>query len=298
MKLREQFNDYLLNNNVSQASVARALGISASALNQWLSNEYKGNVDKITESVKSFLIRQAEKKSQIKFEIVFCNTTVAKKTFEVARICHLDNEIGIIYGDAGLGKTVALKEYARLNPDVVLIEATLGYTTKVVISKLHRAIGYDGLGSINNMFEDIVDRLRGSGRLIIVDEAEHLPYRALELLRRIYDMAEVGILLVGMPRLLSNIRGLHGQFLQLYSRVGIASKVERLNEDDVQTILQSSLKDVSNEVLRSFYTSSNGNARILSKLIKRSLRIAEINNKQIDEELIQETARLLIIWKQ
>lgn len=295
MKLREHFNEYLLKNNVSQAGAARALGISASALNQWLSNEYKGNVDKITESVKSFLIRQQEKESQTKFEILFCHTTVAKKTFEVARICHLDNEIGIIYGEAGLGKTVALKEYARLNPDVVLLEATLGYTTKVVISKLHRAIGLDGLGSINNMFEEIIERLKSSGRLIIIDEAEHLPYRALELLRRIYDMAEVGILLVGMPRLIKNIKGLHGQFLQLYSRVGIASKVEKLNEDDVKTMLQSTLNAFSNDVLRTFFSSSNGNARILSKLIKRSLRIAAINNKSIDREVIEETKRLLII---
>lgn len=49
------------------------------------------------------------------------------------------------------------------------------------------------------MFSDIVDKLKSSGRLIIIDEAEHLPYKSLELVRRIYDKANVGILLVGMP---------------------------------------------------------------------------------------------------
>ena len=57
------------------------------------------------------------------------------------------------------------------------------------------------------MMLDIIDKLKSSGRLIIVDEAEHLPYTSLELLRRIYDKAEVGILLVGMPRLMKNLKG-------------------------------------------------------------------------------------------
>lgn len=295
LDLREQLNNFLSKNDVSQAKVSRALGVSASALNQWLFNEYKGNVDKITEAVKSFLIRQEEKESQLQFQITFCHITATKKVWEVARICHLDNEIGIIYSDAGLGKTVALKEYAKLNPDVVLIEATLGYTTKVVFSKLHKALGLDGLGSINSMFEEVVEKLKYSGRLIIIDEAEHLPYRSLELLRRIYDMAGVGIMLAGMPRLLQNIKGLHGQYRQLYSRVGIASKLEILSQEDVETILKSVLKEFSNSILKAFYTHSRGNGRTLSKLIKRSLRIAELNDKPLDSELIKETARLLII---
>jgi DNA transposition AAA+ family ATPase len=75
------------------------------------------------------------------------------------------------------------------------------------------------------MFLDIIDKLKSSGRLNIIDEAEPLPYKSLELLRRIYDKAQVGILLVGMPRLIMNLKGEKRQYAQLYSRVGIATRL-------------------------------------------------------------------------
>ena len=55
------------------------------------------------------------------------------------------------------------------------------------------------------MVSGIVKKLKGSGRMIIIDEAEHLPYKALELLRRVHDKAGMGVLLVGLPRLIHKI---------------------------------------------------------------------------------------------
>ena len=56
-------------------------------------------------------------------------------------------------------------------------------------------------------------------RLLIVDEAENLPYRALEITRRIHDKTGVGVLLIGRSILLENLKGYNNQYDQLYSRV-------------------------------------------------------------------------------
>ncbi|MBI3584007.1 MAG: AAA family ATPase [Nitrospinae bacterium] len=292
--LRKELRDLMENRGLSLSSVSRALGISTAALSQWLSNQYVGNIAKIDDSVKGFLQREKERLNAPKKTIEFVITSVARKVFEVARLCHLDREIGVIYGDAGLGKTMSVKEYARKNSDVILIEADLGYTAKMVFLELHRRLGMDGRGSIHEMFEDVVSKVKDSGRLIIVDEAEHLPYRALELLRRIYDKAGIGILLAGMPRLIANLRGKKGEYAQLYSRIGVAGRLERLKEKDTEEIVSSVIPS-ANGLCKVFYEASLGNTRILSKLILRATRVASLNNISVTADIVRETAKMLII---
>lgn len=274
--------------------MARALGISGAALSQWLDGKYKGDVKRINEAVKAFLIREKERLQTPKKMFPFVMTANAQKVFETARFCHIDGEIGLVIGEAGTGKTTAIKEYARQNPDVILIEADLGYTTRVLFRELHRAVGYDGEGLIHDMFTDVVGKLEGSGRLIIVDEAEHLPYRALELLRRVYDKAGIGILLVGMPRLLTNLRGKRGDYAQLYSRVGIASKLHPVSAVDVQAFT-SAIFPESNGIWNEFLQHCNGSVRTLTKLILRTARMAELNKTGVTKGMVQRAAETLII---
>ncbi len=292
--MREELKQLMERRGWSQSHVARALGISGAALSQWLDGKYKGDVRRINEAVKAFLIREKERLQTPKKLFPFVLTGNAQKVFETARFCHIDGEIGLVIGDAGTGKTTAVKEYARRNPDVILIEADLGYTTRVLFRELHRAVGYDGEGLIHDMFTDVVGKLADSGRLIIVDEAEHLPYRALELLRRVYDKAGIGILLVGMPRLLTNLRGKRGDYAQLYSRVGIATKLHPVSANDAQAFTSVIFPD-SNGIWNDFLQHCNGSVRTLTKLILRTARIAELNKTNVTKGMVQKAAETLII---
>jgi hypothetical protein len=195
-----------------------------------------------------------------------------------------------------LGKTAAVKEYAFQNPDVILVEADLGYTAKVLFSELHRRLGMDGSGMLHDMFMDVVNKLKGSGRLIIIDEAEHLPYRALEMLRRIADFAEIGIVFVGMPRLIGNLRGKKGEYAQLSSRIGIAGGIGKLLPSDTQEIVNAAIPG-SNGLWKKLHDVSGGNTRTLCKLIQRSIRVAAINDIPVTEEVVDNAARLLIGWR-
>jgi len=221
---------------VSANHIAKSLVISPAALSQWLNDKYKGDVEKINESVKAYLIRQAEIVKIAKKEIRFVDTSVSERVFEIARLCHLDGEIGVVYGPAGVGKTAAVKEYVKRNPGTILIEADLGYTSRYLFRDITKALGvadgYHSQISLNIMFEDTIEAMRGTDRMIIIDEAEMLPYKALEMIRRINDKAGVGILLAGMPRLINNIRGKKGEYAQLYSRIGYAIKLETLQPED------------------------------------------------------------------
>jgi DNA transposition AAA+ family ATPase len=295
MNMKNEIKQYMHEHDeLSQADVARALEISSTTFNLYLNDSYTGNVAKIDDKVKNFLELQKERMSSPKGNIPFQITTNVKRGFETAKLCHLDGEIAVLYGEAGCGKTTLLKEYARRNQDVIFIEADLGFTTKILFRKLHREVGLDGLGCIHDMFEDVVTKLKNSGRLIIIDEAEHLPYRALELLRRVYDKANVGILLSGMPRLISNLRGKKGEYAQLYSRVGLATKLESLRHQDTEAIVKSFLPS-SNGIWKEFHEYSRGNTRILCKMLQRSKRLSQINECDVTKEIVKKTADMLII---
>jgi DNA transposition AAA+ family ATPase len=279
---------------LSLRAVSKGLGFAPSTLSPWINGVYEGNVTGINETVKRFLDRQREIIKVPEKIMPFVMTSVAERVFEVARIAHLDGEIGVCHGPAGIGKTEAIKEYARHNPDVMLIEADLGHTAKALFSEIHQKLGMEGFGTVHGMFEDVVSRLKGSDMLIIVDEAEHLPYKALELVRRVHDKAGVGILLSGMPRLIHNLRGRKGEYAQLYSRIGIAVRLETLREGDTRMVVDSSMPR-SNGLWKVFHETSHGNTRTLGKLILRSTRVAELNNTPVSPDIVRETAKTLII---
>lgn len=292
MKLQDELKQLIKEKGYTLSYVSRAINVSNATLHLWLGESYTGNVNKVSESVRNFL--EIEKLRAKKISIEFVNTSVVEDVYDIARICHVDGEIGVCCGEPGVGKTYAVKKYAIENTDVILIEADLGYTTKVLFSEIHKKIGFDGLGTTHNMLQDIITKLKSSGRLIIIDEAEHLPYKALDLVRRIYDKANVGILLVGMHRLIMNLRGEKRQYAQLFSRVGITTKLIGLTQADMKEIIRSVLPE-SREVYKSLYESCAGNTRVLVKLLVRAIKLAQINNTKIDKEIINASINQIII---
>lgn len=288
--MREKLKTLMEDKHYSVSSVAKSLGISHATLSLWLNDKYKGKSDKISDAVNNFIEKEYARSKKLKINLV--KTSVLENVFEVANACHINNEIGVCYGEAGLGKTVAVKEYASKNTDVILIEADPGYNQKIILTELHKRLGFSGSGNTYSMMCNIVEKLKFSGRLIIVDEAENLPYKALEVLRRIYDKAEVGILLVGMPRLIENLKGTKWQYAQLYSRVGVSVSLQPLLNIDVKNILIQA--NINDRLYGVFRDESYGNTRVLKKLILRSVDMARTADIDVDENIVSQAARVLI----
>lgn len=291
--MRDELKRFMEENGVSLHAVARATGISYTTISLYINDKYKGKIDKINDAVNNFLMREYERREICRTE--FIHTQVVDNIFDVAKTCHVNNEIGVCIGRAGLGKTVTVREYAKANTDVILIEADLGFTPKILFSEIHKRLGFEGVGNIYSLMSDIVKKLKNSNRLIIVDEAEHLPYKALELLRRIYDKAGVGIMLVGMPRLLGNLRGKTGYYEQLYSRIGVLKELKPLDITDVRKIILKTLPDAYH-LSEKFLEESYGNTRVLNKLILKADKAAKLSDSAIDEEIIEEVSKHLLRW--
>lgn len=294
--LTEQLTTLMQDKHLSQAAVGRAIGKSPAVVNQYLQSKYTGDVTAINGLVKNLLRREVEKEQSAKVEIPYVQTTTARKVREVLRLAHVEGEINVVYGEAGLGKTLALRAYAADYPDAILLEVDPGYTARVVLQELADKLGLISRGSIHDLSGAIIGKLQGSGRIILVDEAELLPYRALEVLRRIYDKCNgsVGVVLAGMPRLLINLKGKRGELVQLYSRIGFAFNLgNALPKTDIETIASQLLGD-DNGMGDALYEACSGNTRRLSKLLRGVIRTSRINQRPVTAGMIQEFSRMLI----
>ncbi|EAC1718459.1 ATPase, partial [Escherichia coli] len=218
------------------------------------------------------------------------------KGLEALAYAHLECEISVLYGAAGLGKTMILREYAARNRDAILIEADPGYTARTLLEELCRQLGVKVRGNIHELINACVHELRDSGRLLMVDEAELLPYRALEVLRRLHDKAGVGVALAGMPRLLINLKGNRGEFAQLYSRVALSLDLgdTLAQKDFIQIAAELMPEAAAPEICEALYTRSRGNARRLFKLVRGVYRICDISDAPVSVQAIDDFAEMLI----
>lgn len=276
-----------------QKQVAQLLGVSIAVVSLYLKGEYNGNVAEIDRKVDELIERDKAKVVEAKYNAEFVPTLAARKGMDIMRFAHAEGEINVIFGAAGLGKTQMLKQYAKENSSAVLIETDPSCNPKVLLRKIAEAVGANARGVNNELLEGIVAKLKGSERLLMIDEAELLSTRSLEFIRRIHDLAGVGIILAGMPRLLVNLKGKNNELAQLYSRVGFACDLgNALSDEDLALLAGSALG--TDEFNAPLIKACKGNARRLSKLIRGVVRSSEINEVPITAEMVEQYAKMLI----
>lgn len=264
----QQLKTYMEKTGLSQGQVAKALGVSKPVINSYLQDKYAGDVAKLNEKVKAYLQLQSEREKIKKLNVPFVETESAEQALNFLALTHHFCELGIFYGGAGTGKTTVLKEYAQRNPSCVLIEPDTGYTAKVLLQEICRKLGQSDKGNMHDMTERIVEVLQGSGRMLMIDEAEWLPLRALESVRRVMDKSGCGVVLAGTYKLLINLRGASMELKQLFSRVCFKHEAgEKISDNDLQMIAATILPEHDDVFLGKLVETSKGNVRKLSKLL-------------------------------
>ena len=291
MDIRTELKNMMEEKGLTIVFVATAIGVAKSTISMWINGTYKGDNEKITDKVNNFL--QREKERTVEEELPIVDLSVISYITEIGRTCHTKGKIGVCVGRAGLGKTVAVKEYTKNFLDAILIESDSGYTAKSLLLEIHKRLGLSGKGCTYDLMNEVVNKLNNSGRLLIIDEAENLPYRALEITRRIHDKTGIGVLLVGRNILIENLRGSKNQYDQLYSRVKYLKIIERIHLKDIIKILSATGQNP--ELADVYLQYSDGNTRRLEHLISHSVSLAKMNGQDVvDEAVIKETSKMLM----
>lgn len=296
MNVITQLKDVMDTHGYSQGQVARAIGRSSATMNQYLQGKYNGDIADMEERISNFIRRVREKQNALRIDERFVSTPTARKGLEVLAYAHQECEICVLYGAAGLGKTITLKEYARRDDAAIFIEADPGYTARTLLEELCGRLRLSKNGNIHTLIDLCVEKLKGTGRLLIIDEAELLPYRALEVIRRLHDKAGIGVVMAGMPRLITNLKGKRGEFAQLYSRVALALDMgNSLDREDFDQIAVDLMPEAEDQKIRNaLYDQSKGNARRLFKLARGVYRTCDISKKDVSVTAIEKFSEMLI----
>lgn len=295
MKLQQRLAQFMQVHNVSQNQVAKGIGKSAAAVNQWLQGKYAGDNDALEQLIGAYLSREQGRLAVSRLAKQWVETATAKRMIGLLAAAHRDRENALLYGQAGMGKTTALRHYADEHPDVVLIEAMPTYTPAVVLKTIAKKLSLPVSGSLNDINEAILSRLTDSGRMIVVDEAENLSTKSLEILRRLHDNAEVGLVLAGMPRLRSNLMGRHGELAQLFSRVGYVLELpESMADKELAQICQHTLPELSEVLSNKMVQRANGSPRRLWKMMTIADRTSKETGDAINADMLEQLDKMLL----
>lgn len=296
--LQQKLAEFKAKSGMNQTMLARGIGVSPASISMYLNDTYAekgGKYETIEPKIEAFLEVQESKAQREELVLGFVSTKTTRRISEVMRDAHEAGDTVVIYGQAGLGKTQAVKNYCEKNPAAILIEANPSFTALVLMRKLAAAAKVSTVGSLNDLFESVSDRLRDSGRLIVVDEAENLPLRALEIIRRLHDDTGCGLVLSGMPRLVANLRGKHGELVQLYSRVSVALNLgDSMPDDELEEIARAAMPEADDATIAELVKQSNGNTRRMSKLMCGAVRTANKNSIKMQSGIIKKYSTLII----
>lgn len=238
---RKLIRQYLDKAGRNQAVVAKQIGISPATFSLFLNDRYTGNNEEVAEAIIQFLTIETKKDSLSKKPEIFTDLRNTKEILNKVYVAQVTGDILLIYGDAGCGKTTALKYYRKNNRNVVYIEADVTNNSyRSMLTTIAEETGVNKYGSAAAIMKRLVEFFDGSNALLIIDEAQHLAPKAFDAIRALNDKAGIGIVYAGNPSIKKRMYGNHQEdYDQVYSRVGYHCPLyNRYSLNDIQMIFK------------------------------------------------------------
>lgn len=274
----------------TQAALARLARVSATSLNQILKGVYVSSPTKMLLAVASAMRHHDEASGHAMAPV---ETSVFRAGNAACDMARRYRNFSVFSAVVGTGKTFTMKHYAATHPNTYLIEASPTMSQQSLVKRLALAVCNLQKGSIADKFDAIIDSLQDTDSLIIVDEAETMTPAQLHTIRRIRDMARIGIVLAGTEYLSGLIQPQQGQFDQIRSRTGFwPETIRRIKEEDGAALVQAAFgaEEVSDEVVTRLFQYSHGSARMLVEGLIAAVKEHRVG-RALDVHLVDAVAK-------
>lgn len=228
---------------LSQPQLSQLTGINKTRLNHWLNEKYTGQIAPIEDALRRWLdSRRASEElgNQLPEAPEWVETPSAKAVLGALGFAQMASAMSAIYGGAGVGKTTTIGQYQRQAPNVWVVTATPAAAAPgSILTRIAQALGIRSSGAVHQVEAAIIERVRDTRGLLVIDEAQHLNPRALDAVRSIHDAAGIGLALVGNEIVYSQLTGGSRSvgFAQLFSRVAKRVRLAKAKDGDIKALL-------------------------------------------------------------
>lgn len=205
----------------SQNKAAKTLkGVSPATVSQVLN----GNWELISEDMWRTIATQIGYDAR-KWAVV--QTEGYNEMYEVLSDAQENALVFAVIGDAGCGKSQAIKVYGERNRNTLVLSCSEYWNRKQFLVELLRSLGVDAAGcTVVDMMADAVHQLkRRDGVLLVLDEADKLSDQILYFFITLYNQLEdhIGIVLCATQhlekRITKGVRNNRKGYREIYSRI-------------------------------------------------------------------------------
>ena len=254
--IRLQIEQIIAEDGIPRARIASAVGISTSTMSLFMQNKYGANDKNIRERITAWL-RTREMKATIT-RAEFVRTSIAREIGWVLSRAHANNVLGLVIGPSGIGKDMAIYDYAERTGGgrVAVVECDpQTATTRGILRDIAKTIGVPHLPNrhggwnFSDIRDAIVEKLTasrssgGAGILLVLNESHLLDYPAVETFRRLLDKSGTGGVLVGTARLATQLAGkgrlMYEQLRRRCQAVRAITQTEAVPVEDVRMVAES-----------------------------------------------------------
>ena len=249
--LQSRVREYMKNTGISQNKLAPRVGVSSASLSNYLRNKMEGSVEGIENRLREFLQQESEaaaaqvQAAPYNLDETYKPTSISEDVYQSIRYAQINRTLVMLHGDAGAGKTKAAVKYYRDNPQsTIYIRLDPSMSGLAGVGELlGAALDLPAVSSSKQMWQAIRARLRGTNKVIIVDEAQLLKRAPMDELRILPDEDEVneipgnGVVLIGNSELYERVK--KGKITtQAYTRIGLqrAYSTMRLTNEDIKLL--------------------------------------------------------------
>lgn len=289
--LVERLKNAMKSRGYSQNNIAKEIGKSPTTVNHFIQGKYNADTKGVAALIMDFLDADDARLEARLQDVPFVETATSRDVIRVIDYARKYSAICVVTGEAGMGKSMILKNYAEQHPGAILMEVGAGFTPRAFVCDLLKLIDSNAnlKGTTTELTTRCIRKLSTAKRLVLIDEAELLPYKTLEALRRLYDVTNIGVVLVGMPKLANNLLGDDGEHAQLHSRVARYFNLpDSLLRDDFDLIVKQMMPEAEDDDIRELlYRFSIGNGRRLLNLVRCIYEESENRKLPINKGLVK-----------
>lgn len=290
------------------ASLAGAISYSRPTVSRYLNGKYDSDATDLEARLVEWLNQQegdspaaepasAPRRAQ---RPRFFESRDAKAVLGVCQSCQEYIGLGIVVGRSGHGKTYTLKEYAKL-PRVAYIECDDTMSSRDLVEAIERALGIpNGYGTIWKRVNGIRDFCNtNKGYLLIIDEADKLvskyTQKKMEILRGVFDQADVGLVIAGEPKLEVQIKN---YLARMANRVDFYTSLRGLKPAEVEEYLAGYdvAPDALAELIARACNAQTGCFRLLDRTMNNVFRIMRENGSEtITYKIIEQASSMMML---